>query len=391
MRDEIAADALRIPVRPPREPQLELVVDDGDNPPLELEGVTAVFAELPWIYFEAQPGPVTVRYGDPRAAAPNYDLEALRGAIPATPSTAVWRSQPPVTLAPEPEGLPMPETGSAIALDGFAFVRDIPAGPAGLIAVPLDAAVMAHSGIAPRRLKDVRVIDRAGMQVPYLLEKRDEPLIVDVTLEQRALPDGVSAPGKAITSYVVQLPYRELPDARLVLSTRARVFRRSVTLSSVEPAAERRPARLVRHDGAAWTHADEALPAPSLTFPLPVSVRGDVFLLVDEGDNQPLPIDTVKILLPSYALRFSRRPDLPLRMVYGHDQLEAPRYDLQLLAPRVLGRRAEEIQAGPEQPANAVATTLAQTVPAAVFWAVLALAVIVLLGLVVGLMRREAA
>ena len=37
------------------EPQIDLVVDDGDNPPLELKGVTAVFAELPWIYFESGP------------------------------------------------------------------------------------------------------------------------------------------------------------------------------------------------------------------------------------------------------------------------------------------------------------------------------------------------
>lgn len=391
VRDQVAADALAIPVRPPVEPQLELVVDDGDNPPLDLEAVTAVFAELPWIYFEAPVGPVTARYGDPRLAAPSYDLEAARQNIPVSITTAVWRTQPPLTLASEPEGLPMPEVGSAIATEAFAYARDIPSGPAGLITVPLDAAVMAHSGMPPRRLRDVRVVDRSGLQVPYLLERRDEPLIVDARLERRALPEGIELPGKQVSAYVIHLPYRELPNARLVLTTRARVFERAVELSSVAAAAERRPARLVRHDGAKWTHADEALAAPSLMFPLPAAFNGDLFLLVDEGDNQPLPIEKATILTPAYALRMFRRPDLPLRLVYGNDKLDAPRYDLQLLAPQLMGRRAEEVTPSPEGPGGNVVAETAVQVPPEIFWSALGLAVIVLLGLVVRLMRREAA
>ncbi len=391
VRDGLNADALRIPIRQPREPQLELVVDNGDNPALLLEGVTAVFAELPWIYFEAAPGTVVARFGDPRLAAPRYDLEAVRDTIPTTPARAAWRADPPRILAPETEGLPMPEVGSALATDGFEYAREIPAGPEGLITVPLDAAVMAHSGISSRRLTDLRVVDRGNLQVPYLLEKRDEPLIVDTTMERRDLPSTVRAPGGRITSYVVRLPYEALPDARLVLSTQARVFTRSVTLSSVAPAAERRPARLVTHGNVTWVHADEAMAAPTVTFPLPESIEGDLFLIVEEGDNQPLPIDKATILLPSYAMRLFRRPDLPLRLIYGKDRVPAPRYDLQLLAPQLMGRLAEEVAPGPEQRfAESTSGSAVEMVPPVVFWSVLALAVLVLLGLIVRLMRREA-
>ncbi len=208
VQDGINADALRIPIRQPREPQLDLVVDNGDNPALLLEGVIAVFAELPWIYFEPAPGPMVARFGDPRLAAPRYDLEAVRDTIPTTPAKATWRAEPPRTLAPESEGLPMPDVGGALATDGFEYTREIPAGPAGLITIPLDAAVMAHSGISSRRLTDLRVVDRSSLQVPYLLEKRDEPLIVDTTMERRDLPSTVQAPGGRITSYAVRLPYR---------------------------------------------------------------------------------------------------------------------------------------------------------------------------------------
>jgi hypothetical protein len=392
VRDQAAAEALRIPVRSPIEPQLELVVDDGDNPPLELEAVSAIFAELPWIYFEAPPGPITARYGDPKLAAPRYDLEAARDSIPGTLAVATWRPQPPLMMAPAPEGLPMPDTGSAIGVERFRFVRDIPAGPAGLIAVPLDAAVMAHSGMPPRRLKDVRVLDGSGAQVPYLLERRDEPLIAEARLERQPLPEGAPATPKQVTSYVIQLPYRELPNARLVFTTRARVFQRTVELVSLIPAAERRPARLNRHDRATWVHADQTLATPSLplSFTLPSAFDGDLFLLVDEGDNQPLPIDKVTVLLPSYVLRLFRRADQPLRLAYGRDDLDAPRYDLQLLAPQLMGQRAAEVMPAAETSINAAATATVVSVPPLVFWSALCLAVVVLLVLVVRLMRREA-
>ena len=388
----VAADALRIPIALPAEPQLDLVVDDGDNSPLELTGVTAIFAELPWIYFETgAPGPIVARYGDPRLAPPRYDLEAARPTISGTPVRASWRPQPPVTLTVEPEGLPLPETGSAMSTEGFGYSRDIPEGPAGLISVPLDAAVMAHSGIAPRRLQDLRVIDRSGLQIPYLLERRDEPLIVDALLERRALPAGVQAGSPRSSSYAVHPPFAELPDARLVLTTRARIFQRTLTLGTVVPPSDRQPARFVSHTTAAWTHADQQTAAPALTFPLSGLPRGDLFLMVEEGDNQPLPIDKASVLMPAYAMRLYRRPGLPLRLIYGNDRVGSPQYDLQLLAPHVLGRAAEEVTAGPERALNAAGGDPSrELVSPTVFWSVLGATVVFLLGLVVRLMRRDA-
>jgi hypothetical protein len=390
VRDQVAADALRIPIRPPNEPQIELVVEDGDNPALELKDVTAVFAELPWIYFEGSGGPVTARYGDPKLAPPRYDLEAGRATIPATLSRATWGATPPVAIASEPDGLPMPATGSAIDPAGFAYARAIPAGSAGLISIPLDASVMAHSGLGSRGLKDVRVIDRTNLQVPYLLERRDEPLIIDARIERRALPVGAEAQSGRLTTYAVSIPFTELPASRLVFTTRARVFQRTVTLGRVVPAEERRPARFVQLHSATWTHAEESIAAPPLSFALPESRSGDLFLLVQEGDNQPLAIEKATILLPSYAIRLFRPADAPLRLVYGRDDIQPPRYDLQLLAPQLMGRIAEEVASGPEEAfgSNAGAGDT-PTVPPAVFWAALALAVVVLLTLVVRLIRRD--
>ena len=392
MQEGVSADALRIPIRQPAEPDLDLVVDDGDNPPLALEGVTAVFAELPWIYFESTGGSITARYGDPRLAAPRYDLEAIRDKVPVQLAKAIWRSELTRTLAPAPEGLPMPQTGSALMLEGFEYLRDVPPGPAGLIAIPLDAAVMARSGVASRRLSDVRVVDRTAQQIPYLIEKRDEPLLVDVTIERRDVPPVIQRQRGHSSAYVVRVPYNQLPNARLALTTRARVFKRTVTLGTLIAATERQPARFVSHGDHLWVHADEATPAPGITFDVPESIGGDLMLLVEEGDNQPLPIEKATVLLPSYSIRLFRPADQPLRVLYGKDGVAPPRYDLQLLAPQVMGRRAEEVVAGAEQRlAETAAQRGVEMVPPVVFWSVLALAVLVLLGMVARLMRREAA
>jgi len=232
-REKVIAESLRIQMQQPTEPQLDLVVDDGDNPPLELEGVTAVFAEMPWIYFESRPGPITVRYGNPKLTAPRYDLEAARANLPASLNRAVWRSQPPVTLENDEEGLPMPETGGAMGAEGFEYVRDVPAGRAGLVALQMDIAAMAHSGRDPRRLRDVRIVDRNGLQIPYLLEARDEPLITNVPIERKALPEGLAQTSPQTSSYVIHLPYADLPRPRLVLTTKARVFQRAVTIATI--------------------------------------------------------------------------------------------------------------------------------------------------------------
>jgi hypothetical protein len=290
--------------------------------------------------------------------------------------------------------LPMPETGSAMSTEGFEFIRDIPAGPAGLIALQMDIAAMAHSGRDPRRLRDVRILDQSGLQIPYLLESRDEPLITDVPIERKALPAGIEASSATVTSYQVHLPYRNLPNPRLVLTTKARVFERSITIGTVAPASDRQPARLVQRGNATWRHADQDAAAAPLTFALPDSaLNEDLYLLIDEGDNQPLPIDKATLLVPQYAVRLFRRDNQPLRLLYGRDDLDSPRYDLQLLSGQVLGRTAEDVTAGPERALSGgggSGETGFELVPPAVFWSVLALTVIVLIGLVVRLMKKEA-
>jgi hypothetical protein len=330
------AEAMAIPIERPTGGELDLVVDDGNNAPLALTAVVARFAPQPWIYFEApDTTPLTARYGNPRLNAPHYDLEASRRFLEnAKPAIATWAK----TVAPAPV---VPESETAAALQGatvdrgaFRVERPVSNAPAGLAVLLLDADVLARS----RDLADVRVVSASDRQIPYVVEKRDEPLVLPLALEPAGRPHDT-------TVYRIKLPFATMPDStRLVFRTSARVFERTVDLR--RPADDRHGRLPEPIASASWRADDPDLLPPALTFDAPLSGSDVLEVLVHEGDNAPLPITGAELLLPSVALRF-HNPGTPLSLLYGNDELAAPRYDLALLAPRLFAQPARELTLRP--------------------------------------------
>src|SRR5207244_11899324 len=148
-RGDVAPAALRRPIDPPSEPQLDLEADDGDNPPLDLRGVSAVFAELPWIYLESPGGVLTARYSNDGLTAPRYDIEAARNQIRIDMIAEAKWGEPRRRSAEENAAAgnapPLPTLGAPLDASLVKYVRDVPSGNAGLIAVPLNATVLAHN------------------------------------------------------------------------------------------------------------------------------------------------------------------------------------------------------------------------------------------------------
>jgi hypothetical protein len=174
-----------------------------------------------------------------------------------------------------------------------------------------------------------------------------------------------------------------------VLTTSARVFERSIAVGiEREPDKRHRDRWLEPLTRVAWAHADQERPAPALTVPLPSADAKELLVIVEEGDNTPLPLTAVRVLLPAYRLRLFRERGAALRLAYGRTDLTPPRYDLALLAPQLLGVAATEIAAGVEQPQRSAATTAVLVSPR-LFWAVLAVAVLVLLTMIVRLLKKE--
>ena len=397
VHDDVAAAELKVPIEPPNESVIDLLVQDGDNPPLELRAIAAVFATLPWIYFESDGTALNARYGNASVPAPKYDLEAARDSLKIDAvADAAWGE--PRARSDEEAGTmaapPLPTVGAAVDLSQFKFVRAVPPSAAGLVVLPLDAAALAHSAGEAGRFGDVRVVDASGRQVPYLIERSSGPLSLDIRIERtsNALAEAADRPGTR-SVYRVRLPIENLPSSRLVIATSARVFQRRITIA-VPRAADRRhrDSWLDTVTSATWVHSDQDRPTPELTIRLGPLDAGELLAIVDEGDNSALPITAARLLLPAFRLRFYRERDASLRLAYGRSDLAPPRYDLALLAPQLLGVTATELSAAAEESGSAaVASTATAKLSGRIFWFVLAASVVVILALIARLLAKPGA
>lgn len=274
----------------------------------------------------------------------------------------------------------LPSAGATLDPAMFEYARDIAAGRAALVVLPLDAAVLAHSRGPYGRFADVRVVDPSNRQLPYLLEEGSEPLELEVQLGPF---EGTAEPrrsdGHHRSTYSIVMPYPRLPGAELVLETSQRTFRREVQLSErrlVDGPRKVQPAAVIANR--VWQHADESVAAPPLVLAARDRESPSLILTVDEGDNAPLPLTSARLRLPAWRLRLYRPEGTPLRLLYGNRDAVAPEYDLALLRAKIMEESAEEISASAEP----LKKDKAAIVSPRVFWGFLIAAVVVLVALI---------
>ncbi len=284
-----------------------------------------------------------------------------------------------------------PELGAPLDPAGFAFQRSIPDGRPGAVALVVDPLTLAHSRGPGERFADVRILDGSDRQVPYVVEFRDEMLVVPLTAERAELP--VNSPGMSKrsnwSSYRLTLPCANLPALKITIETSAQVFQRSVQLAAVRPAdRQSRDARLEILATTSWGHVSAEQPAGALTMSVVPGDASELWLSVDEGDNSPLPITAARLLLPSYRFRFYRPARSSLTLVYGRGDLPAPRYDLALVSNTLLRAEAIEVTPRAERQTNSARPSFVSPLQ---FWIFLSIAVVVLLLVIVRLTKRRGA
>jgi len=368
----VAAD-MGVKIQHPSGVDLELVVDDGNNPPLAITSIDARLEPLPWLWFESTDGsPITARYGDAQLSAPRYDLEASRATIAkSTPPPARWEGTGKTASNASAETTTMASfRGAAVDRNDFRYARTIPVAPAGVTKLALDADVLSRS----RSIADVRIVDTKNQQVPYIAEYEASPLKLTLKVPER------TADGK-LSRYTFELPYDTLPEySRIVFTTSSHVFERGVTLRLAADESHGREATVIGNE--TWSSSQPEAAPPVLAFSLPHAKK--VELVIDEGDNASLPITSATIDIPAVSLRFYN-PGSPLTLLYGNARASAPQYDLALLAPRVLGEPARDLTLG----ATAGAAKEEAALDAKIFWGALAVATIILLAILARLVRSR--
>lgn len=287
---------------------------------------------------------------------------------------ALLLALPAPGLAQSPE---VGRAGAPLNPREFRHSREIrPAGP-GLAVLTLDAEVLSRS-----TLDDLRIADARGRQIPYLREPGADPILVELAPPKRVPPARDTGDPRGLTRYRFRLPGPGFPAARLYLDTPADVFERTVRAEG--PRTPRgRPTWTVPET--VWRDDDPQRPAAPLRLDLPARPGELVDLLVDEGDNAPLPLGRARLHLDTWRLLFFHPGGKGVRLLYGHDSLGPPRYDLALLASRIDPTQAREAVLGPASRRPGPG----EQAPCGLFWGALLVAVAVLLGVMARLIQEE--
>jgi hypothetical protein len=218
--------------------------------------------------------------------------------------------------------VPEAPAGAPVDRSEFLYARPLGTIPAGIVSLTLDAHVLMRS----RALQDVRIVDAKSNQVPYLVVPSQTSTIITL-----AVPPATREGKQSV--YRLTLPYESLPDGtELELTTSASVFERDVVLRRPLDESRGREAEVIERLG--WKST------PSLRTSLAYGHAVEV--VIDEGDNAPLPVVSARLRLPSFALRFVS-PGTPLTLLYGNPSIAAPRYDLALISSQLTGQPARSI------------------------------------------------
>jgi hypothetical protein len=96
------------------------------------------------------------------------------------------------------------------------------------------------------------------------------------------------------------------------------VFKRPIQVAVEREADRQRRDPWIETLGTAmWVHADQDTPAPALVMPLPTVDAKQMLLILEEGDNTPLPIGGARVLLSAYRMRLFRERGQSLRSRTG--------------------------------------------------------------------------
>ena len=273
------------------------------------------------------------------------------------------------------------EAGAALDTRPWRYRKAVQFARPGPQQVELDLDVLAR---ARPDLADLRLV-RDGKQVPYLVERPS----LTRSLNPVVAPANDSKQ-PTLSRWKVTLPRSNLPVSRLECRPRTSLFQRSVRVWEEVP--DDRGGRLRRDLGSAegrrTTDSKDVL-----TVVMTATPQADaLFLETDNGDNPPIELDNWRVTVPVIRLGF-KAVEPPL-LYYGNPSASAPRYDLSLVAMKLLSADKAIATLGTEEVLRKAAWTEGQPLTGVrgwLFWGILALVVVGLIAVIVRLLPKPPA
>ncbi|HNC24555.1 MAG TPA: DUF3999 family protein [Opitutaceae bacterium] len=364
--------------------ELLVHIHNGDSPPLKVTGLRVMHRPVNLLFIAPAAGTYHLIAGNSQATPPRYDLSTFAGDLRTATATAaaVRDAEPMPDYRPAPALPEVSLNGAPLDAQAWRDRRAVHIDRPGVQELELDPAALAR---ARWDYADVRLL-RGANQVPYLLERPN--LSRALNLEAAMVPD---AKHPSVSVWRLTLPQAGLPVDGLVLTTSAPLFQRQFRIF------ERLPGR-DGHDyerqlgGGEWSRTPEPGQAPTRRFRLdgrPESSQ--LWITTDNGDNPAIELGSVQLTYPVVRLVFQAAASDGYVLAVHNPDAVAPRYDLSLVATRLLAATRQPAQLTSTDipaPATERLTAMHQRY---LFWGVLALVVIALLAIVAKLLPKPPA
>lgn len=367
--------------------ELLVLIDNEDNTPLRITAVQATRRPVYAVFLAQHPGVYQVVTGNPRCAAPRYDVAVLGAQLKNVAVSPVQLSaladnpsyRPGEVLSEIPE---IQDLGTALDTAKWRYSQHVQLTRAGVQQLELNLGVLA---LADDSFRDLRLL-RAGQQHPYILER--------TSISRKLIPEVSAAPDPkrpTVSRWRIQLPAANLPVTRLTCTSPSALFQRQLAI--YEQLTNERGEKFDRHLGqAAWIRTP---PATSLLLEINLATRpmtDTLILEADNGDNPPIELANVQLYYPVTRVLFKAPTEPPTYLYYGNRDAGFPQYDLNLIAPRLLAASKSVATLDGTKPIKQSRPTdeggqLSGT-KSVIFWAALALVVVALLVVIARLLPK---
>jgi hypothetical protein len=366
--------------------ELLVHIYNGDSPPLSVDSVRLRRFPTSLLFMAPAAGTYALLSGNPQVGPPHYDLAAfaseLRGAHAAVvvpgdiEDVAGYHERDTLGAPPMPD---VPLAGAPLDAKDWSFRRSVEIASAGVQELELDPEALAR---ARSDLEDVRLL-HDGNQIPFVLER--PALARSLELAPVNSPDPKRP---TVSLWALHLPKAGLPLRRVVLATSTSLFQRQFRLYEKTAQPGEGPSE---HGLAAglWVRTPEPGSPAARSFELQDRVGTDtLWIETDNGDNPPIALGTAQAVYPVARLVFKVAQTDGFTLAYGNPSASAPRYDLSLVAERLLtsSRNAAHLDAGGE--GAAARNPFAGLSGGYLFWGALGLVVVALLLVVAKLLPK---
>jgi hypothetical protein len=382
-----AREQLELPfVVSPATRELLIHIHNADSQPLAIDDVKLREWPVSLLFVAPVAGAYSLLSGNPQAMAPQYDLAGFAGEMRGANAAEVTPGpiedtpnyQPPQSLGTPP--MPdVPLSGAPLDATAWTLRRTVQITAPGVQELEMDLGVLSKARFD---YGDLRLL-HGGNQIPYVLE--EPSLARSLSIVPEAAPDPKRP---SVSIWKVQLPKAGLPVRSIVLTSTTTLFERQFRVYEKRTAQDGGSFEDTLASGA-WSRTPTPGAPENRVVALPDRTNSDtLWIETDNGDNPAIALGAVQVVYPVVRMVFKVADTDGFTLALGNKDANPPRYDLGLVAGRLLTSARNVAHLGAEEASTASANPFAGLNGGVVFWGALALVVMVLLVVVAKLLPK---